>query len=434
MAFVEPDFPISVALYDETNTTLVRSIDTAIIGSRRWQEVLNDKGSAGLQVPLRVPNGDRSAMVINPELTDLTRGRNLRFALDGTERFAAPIRARKQTSIAEASEDSFPDDDQLRDVSCLGLLSDWDQTVVFPAPGAMNFPGADTRYFGWMSPEADISGLDSPAALRSLQGGDHPDPALDPFASIIDASVYRYFLIDFTPDHDLSGVGQGTAWDTFQWWLQGAPWGTGALPPISSKSKMYHGSFDLKAGVTYRYGFDIQGLPGAPAPGFVFSAWEIDTPAEGNINVFNGDNLLFRTIYETGITPYGWKASVDPFGVTPDVIAGKHLTEAQGRGRLGDWGIEVHGTLGRIPIFPVTVGAKGGDLLLKLASAYCDLGVSVAGKTLHMYPWGQRGSFHTSPAAGVAPIYAGLEWGRAFADAHDTTPNLAYLDHEERTA
>lgn len=434
--FTEPDYPISVSLYDSTNTTLVGALTTTIVGSRQWQDVLNDLGSAGLQVPLRVPNEDRTARIINPESTALARGQVLRFGLNGTERFSAIIRPRKQVSIAEASKGTAPDSSQLREVTCQGLLSDWQTSCWFPSPGTFDFDGADTRHLGWMGPETDISGLDTPTTTRNPFAETHPDPILDQFGVILDAGTYRYFLLDYTPDHDMETVTQMTAWDTFQWWLQSTPAGTGATPPASSKAKMYHGTASLRSGITYRFAWDVQGLPSAPETGLLASAWEILDPEDGNINAFNGDDNLFRT---SG-TDFGWKASVDPLGITAKKAIRIFLTEAQARGRLTDWTIngsddsldENGNTFDLIPDLPVQIGMKGGDWLLKMAATWCDLEVSVAGKTLYIYRWGERGTFHSNPDPGPAPIYAGLEYGRAFADDNDGVPNLAGLNHEER--
>lgn len=431
-AIEPPDRPIQVAVYEADNLTHVADLTTDITGSREWLDELLGLGSAQLDMPMYVTAEDLSDVVPNDELALLTRGRVLRFSLDGTDRFAAIIRPRRQTSVTTQGEAG-----QVRSVMCKGLLSDWDRAVLPPAPGAELFKGGDTRHFGWMSKEADVTDLDEPTVLRAVfaSGTPHPDPWIDAFGSVFDASTHRYFILDLEIEEEKSTSTHMAFGDQGQVWLNSVPMGQGDDPPKSSYEQTRHGGAKLPAGV-HRFGFDVQGLPGAAEPKFAATCFEINDPTTGQMS---GDTILWRTGYITGTTLWpNWKASATAQGPTVKQIIRSVLAQVvTEQGRLGDWAIygdddtlDANGNpLDRIGHLPFPTGVTLGTyFLLKLAAAWCDLAVSVTGKTLYVYRWGERGTYATNPD--VMPIYS----DRRFAPVDGRLANILSLTHEERAA
>lgn len=421
---------IQVDLYEADNVTLVRRLTTDIAGSRSWTDALNELGEASLTVPLWVPAEDWSMMIPNPDAYGLTRGRVLRFSLDGADRIAAVIRPRRQTSVSAAQLEAGA----TRTVRAKGLLAEWDGAVMPPAPGAELFPGGETRHLGWMSKEAPTSGMSTPAVLRPVfsDGHPHPEPWVDAFGAIYSASSNRYFVFDQTLATEtavsvhMAFADQGTVW------LNGVPMGSGAQPPESSWGTTRHGGAILPAGV-HRWAFEIEGLPGASDPRWTATCFEVNDATTGQMR---GDTILWRTGYITGTTPYPWKASAAPQGPTVKEIIRSVLTQVQAeQGKLLDW--ELYGSddtvdavgnpLDRIAHLPMPIGAAlATGFLLPLTKAWCDLEVPPGpGKVLKVYRWRERGSFAQSTPG---PVYSDA----LFAPVEGRLPNLLSLTHEER--
>lgn len=428
-------YRIGVDLYEADNTTHVREITTGRIGSREWRGQLRGLGSAKIDVPLEVE--DSGAMVANPDVTAMTRGRILRYSLDGTARFAAPIRKRSQTGITGDGENA-----QYRTFDCLGLLSEWDLAVLPPDPSAVYFSGGDTRDFGWMSREADHSALSAPTILRAVleAGAQHPDPWLWAFTSYFDASTHQYFTFDYTPDDDVTIAAHNGLIDFGNLWLGSVPVGSGATAPESSKDKNYRYGAKIPGGVTTRFAWDITGLGGAETA-FASTVFTVDDPTTGQLNAAT---FLFHTgiippdLGGDGTAVYGFKCSADPVGPTAKQIIRSVLGQVQDEdAALAGWDVEGSddtldsngNAMPGIAHIPFPIGAKlGSEFLLPLAAAWCDLAVSVEGKTLYVYNYGERGNYHTTP--GTLPIYSGKgRWA-----VSGRIPNIRELTHEERSA
>lgn len=427
-----PSRRITVSLYEADNVTKVMDLTTDT--GRDWTDVIDDLGTANLTVPLFVPaeevDGIVADMAQNPEWAALTRGRVLRFALDGTDRFPAVIRPRRQTSVSSTHDQAG----LTRSVSCYGLLSEWDRAVLPPSQGAELFAGGDTRHFGWMSKEADIADLESPVILREVfrAGYPHPSPWIDAFGAVFSAASHRYFIFDQTTLTEKSYSVHLAAADQVAVWLNGVPMGQGKLPPESSWLKTLHGGAKLPTG-THRWGFDVQGLVGQPDPRWTATCFTVNDATTG---VMNGDTIDWRTGYITGTTPYPWKASALAEGPTVKRIIRRVLEQVQTeQGLLTDWVIDGDddyldsngNEMDRIGHLPFQIGvslAKG--FLLPLAKAWCDLAVDVAGKKLYVYRFQGRGSFHLSPD--TVPVFSDA----VFSPVDGRIPNILSLTHEER--
>lgn len=424
-------YPIAVELYEDDNDTLVRTFATDVVGSRSFQVALNIADSGSLQVPVLV--SDEAGTTVNDEATDMERGRIVRFKLNGTARSAQRIRPRSQRSIdSDGNEDA-----QRRTVNTQGLLAEWGQAVLPPAPGTETF-NIDTRHFGWMSAENDISGMDTPDFLDPLfdPGVEHPEPWVDLFTIAYDADSHRYFWFDLEIASPMSvalHVGfkdQGTVW------LNSAPMGQGATEPESSWEKTRHGGAMLAAG-THRFAFEVTGLPDDTEPKFAVVCFEITDASTGRID---GSSIQFRSGYVTGTTPYDeWKASATPGGCTVTQMVKSVLSQVQDeQGTLTGWSVDDPASDGTedsngnaLPLIadaPFAIGMKLDDWLMALAAAHCDIRVDVEGKVLHLYRWRERGDFHTTPSS--APEFCGEIFGESATSGR--LPNIVSLNHEER--
>lgn len=422
-----PERRITVDIYESDNATHVATLETD--SAREWTDELNAAGSASLQVPLYVPTGTGTGVEANPEADLLTRGRIAGFSLDGTPRFAAVIRPRRQTSISRDGHRSLA-----RSVAAQGLLSEWARAVVPPAPGAFAFD-VTTRRWGWMCDQNNLSFAASPSTITRPvfgPGVEHPEPWIDAFGGVLDG--YRYWWFDFTTASAIS-LSLHVAFIQARVWVNSVPAGEGDPPPKSNWENTWHVGMSLDAG-THRFALDIGDLGGSDAR-FALTAYEIEDPETGRMN---GDTILFRSGYSTGVTMYPWKASNTPGGVTAKQILRRFLTEADAQqGVLGDWTlygaddtIDANGNpLPLIADFPIAVGATGEDLLRALTAAHCDIAVSApgAGKVVFVYRWRERGTYHTNP--GVVPVF----FDDIFAPlvpSNGKAANLVELDHEER--
>lgn len=426
--------PIQLRLYESDNTTFIANLTTDVTGTREWTRELpgiGQFGSSSFSMPLYVTDDDLSQMVPNGEVAMLTRGRIVRFYRDDQLRFSAVIRPRRQTSVSTRGYGELK-----RTLRMQGLLSEWDRAVLPPVDGAEFFSGGDVRNFGWMSKEADVSTLDTPDILRAVfsAGHSHPDPWIDAFGSVFDASSHRYFIFDQELDDPLSLSCHLAAADQINVWLNSCPMGSGAEPPESSWIETLHGAAKLPAGM-HRWGFEIQGLPDSPEPRWAATAYEINDATTGQML---GDTTLWRTGYITGTTLWpGWKASATAQGPTAKQIIRSVLTDIQTQqGLLLDWSIDgaddtidANGNpLDRIAHVPFPVGCKGGtDFLLGMAKAWCDLAPTEDGKTLKVYRWRERGTFATNPE--IMPVFS----DDRFAPVEGRLANVTSLEHEERT-
>lgn len=421
---------IQLKLYEADNTTFVADLTTDLTGSRKFTPELagiGGFGEASFDIPLYVPAEDLSEMVPNPEVALLTRGRVVRWYLDGVARFASIIRPRRQTSTSTAGHSALR-----RSHRMSGLLSEWDRAVLPPAPGAERF-GGDTRHFGWMSAEADISDLDDAVILRPVfsDGHPHPSPWVDAFGAVFDASTHRYFILDTEIADPLSASIHLAAADQVTPWVNSAPMGQTDGEPSSAWAETSHGGAALTAGIT-RWAFEVQGLSDSPEPRWTATAFEVNDATTGQMN---GDTILWRTGYITGVTPYPWKASATAQGPTVKQIVRSVLTQVQEQqNKLLDWSIfgdddtiDANGNpLDRIPHVPFQIGCKlGTDFLGGLAKSWCDLAESAEGKVLRVYRWRERGNFHTGA---TGPVYSDA----IFAPVDGRHPNVTELTHEER--
>ena len=418
-AEVPPARRITVDIFESDNVTKVATLETD--GSREWTDELNDVGSASLSVPLHVEGG-----AANPEVDMLTRGRIAGFNLDGEPRFAALIRPRRQTSVAARGHAALS-----RQVNCQGLLGEWARAKVPPPPGAFPFD-VTTRHWGWMSLQNDLSHASTLSTITRptfAPGYEHPEPWIDAFGGVV--SGYRYWWYDYTPTDPLA-MSMHLAFVQARAWLNSVPAGEGEPPPKSNWGDTRHFGARLAA-TTNRFAFDVQDLGGGDAR-LTATAYEINDPETGRMQ---GDTILFCTGYVTGTTPFAWKMSNDPGGMTVKQILRQFLAEVStDQGVLGEWEIDgaddftdANGnSLDRIGDFPTTIGMGGDELLRSLAAAHCDLAVSPpgAGKKLYVYRWRERGSFHLSP--GVMPVFSDA----IFAPVVGRMPNLSDLTHEER--
>lgn len=422
-------YPISIDLYEADNDEFVGTFETDVIGSRSFQVAVNIADSGTFEVPLLTSTN--SATSVNGEASAMTRGRVVRYRLNGTDRSAQIIRPRTQTSIDSDGNEAA----MRRTAATSGLLSEWGLGVLPPAPGTETF-NVDTRHFGWMSVENDISAMDTPDFLAPLfdPGEEHPEPWVDLFTIAYDVTSHEYFWFDLTVAAEVSVAFHVGFKDQGEVWLNSAPVGQGASPPESSWEKARHGGAKLAVG-THRFAFRVQALPDDAAPKFAVVCFEITDESTGRIN---GESILFRSGYETGSTPYDeWKASATPGGATVTQIVKSVLEQVQDeQDILAGWTVDDPAADGTedsngnawplIADAPFAIGTRLDDWLIALTTAHCDVRVDVAGKTLYLYRFREMGDFYTDPVS--APTFSGEKFGVV----GGRIANIVSMVHEER--
>jgi hypothetical protein len=126
---------ITAELYNAANTTRLAELPYAF--DHRWQEVLNDCGSWSIGLAV----GDSA-------LSSATYGTVVRFLVDGQPAFAGVVEQRELRIVAQGE-----DVDQVVELSGRGLLSLWEDAVVFPKGGVDRKPASDVRPYNWCFPE-----------------------------------------------------------------------------------------------------------------------------------------------------------------------------------------------------------------------------------------------------------------------------------------
>ena len=413
--------PIRCEVYESDNLTKVGDLTTDVTGSREFREELAGIagfGSGSLTVPTHVESG--GVMVSNPECGWLQRGRIVRWSLDGEDREPFRVKPRRQSSV---SPEGFPG--MSRTVQMEGILSEWDDAVLPPDPGA-TFSDGSSRRFGWMSREADTSGLSAPTVSRPVieSGYLMPDPWIDVFGAVFSTSSNRFFVLDQTVAAETMVAVDVAVADRVTIYLNGEVVGQTDLAPATAWDNTSRLLARIPAG-THRWAFSVESLPDQPEPRWTATCFALDSPETGHMN---GGTILWRTGYSTGVTLYPWKAASTPWGVTAaQVIESVRAQVASEQGLLGDWTVTAVGSLPLIPEVVFSKGAKcGTEFLIGMAKSWCDLSVAKSGKTLYVHPWRERGNFHTSP--GVMPVFS----DDRFAPAPGVQANVSSLSHEER--
>lgn len=126
---------VTAELYNAANSTRLAELPNAF--EHRWQEVLNDCGSWSLQLAV----GDSA-------LSSATYGTVVRFLVDGQPAFAGVVEQRELRLRAQGEEV-----DQVVELSGRGLLSLWEDAVVYPKWGVDRKPASDVRPYNWCFPE-----------------------------------------------------------------------------------------------------------------------------------------------------------------------------------------------------------------------------------------------------------------------------------------
>ena len=126
---------VTAELWNTTNSTRVRTLPKAF--NHRWQETLNDCGTWSLEVAKD-----------DPAVADATYGRVVRFLVDGTAAFSGVVEQRELHLVADGEEV-----DEVVTLSGRGLLSAWEDAVVYPKGGVDKKPSSDVRPFNWCFPE-----------------------------------------------------------------------------------------------------------------------------------------------------------------------------------------------------------------------------------------------------------------------------------------
>lgn len=132
---------VTATVYDPTNTTEVTPGGLVKSHARRWQDRFSEPGGASL----RLQNTDA-------QRAECSWGRIIRYAIDGSPRFAALIEAKSVVSAAAGEEK-----DQVTEVKGRGTMARWEDFVVYPMQPLGSQPFSDVRAFDYTSFDLDDS-------------------------------------------------------------------------------------------------------------------------------------------------------------------------------------------------------------------------------------------------------------------------------------
>lgn len=125
-----------------------------------------------------------------------------------------------------------------------------------------------------------------------------------------------------------------------------------------------------------------------------FEAFNFGGPAFFLSSGFIVDNgVIGEAIFSTGDGLWRWlDYPTEKPGFTAPEILDMLLDEAQDRGELLGWTIQVHGTHPNIEEFSCRIGTTYREVLTQLSELWCDLAADDAGLVLHIWPKGDIGT------------------------------------------
>lgn len=288
------------------------------------------------------------------------------------------------------------DEDELLEVQATGLLGLLDEAVVVPWVGVGRLPFSKDRVFNCFSPGYDRSSwINAYAQSRTsavTQGLRHPigwaamsDTVPDWIWSAPDSNTQPVgrspFHSQFTVANDVEVVPLGS-WDNDgEWWLDGTLLYRAPLKwPGYNWWDTYKAPLRIPAGT---HDFGIAGenwsTVGAQNPAAVIAGlWTTD--GEQLLNLIHWTSTSWKCLHNPDPWP-GWTFP-DAFEVL--------LTEAQARGALPGWTVEVHGSHDEIPELVFPNGSTLRDVLRQGTETWVDAWADLEGLKLHLAPKGGR--------------------------------------------
>lgn len=302
-----------------------------------------------------------------------------------------------------------------------GLLADFAEVLVGPWHGGR--PNSPDRIWNWASPPLDLTGWSNQLYFQTRTVA--PSwPALFPVAPNYAGWVLprSYALNQPSGDYlmryryTLDAAGDVfycmSADDTFDFWVDGVNIERdNTVPPDTSAwAETYRVVVPHTAG-THDVAILVNNW--AVSAGLLFAAFKV-----------NGDKLgdvLFTSHATAAAGWYGYDVSATKPGFTAPQIIQMLITEAQARGAIPGWTVQVHGTHPNIEEFSARVGTPMSEVISSLSEGWCDVEADLQGLKLHVYPKDDLGS-----ASGVTTNVVELE---QLDDAKVTTAALGvYAD------
>ena len=334
-AFSQPTLVIEA--WDAANTTLLGTLDDSF--DRRFQDEFSGTGSASL-----------SMLATDADVSLATR--TLRWKVGGTYAFASKVEQRRWATVARGEEA-----DQTVTLSGRGIVSEWDDAVVFPYGGINARPISDQRGFAWWSPELSTAGWPSATVVHSTVSTlsrlapPIPDPWFTP--------------IGYAPINDNAGA---------DWIFSGTP------PLVQTGSNLFRTTFTSAAERVSIY-YTASSRCRVWVDGIAIADWTTQPNEESFVTAFRATPLLSAGTHHLAIevdvqawtptlpgftrgilsaavyggggrgTPYSsanrlvgtssaWKSLFYPAvfpAPTPGKILSTLLSEAQARGALTGW-------------------------------------------------------------------------------------------------
>lgn len=137
---------LTVEAWNAANTSLVATLPATF--NRQFQDEYSDTGSASVTA-LASDTASLSAKV-------------LRFKVGDVYAFSSRVEQKRWRTVADGEEA-----DQTVTLTGRGILSEWDDAIVFPYGGINARPISDSRGFAWWSPELSTAGWPNATTLYS---------------------------------------------------------------------------------------------------------------------------------------------------------------------------------------------------------------------------------------------------------------------------
>ena len=381
---------MTVEMWNAANTTLVSSLTSSF--DRGFQDELSGTGS-----------GRCSVLVSDPDA--FTAG-VLRYKLDDTYAFAARVERTEITYVSSGEEAS-----QVVAFNGRGIVSEWEDAIVYPYGGIAARPISDERAFSWASPELSTTGWrPSVVAVSGVAIQDQTDPPLHapwfpPAGWPADLSPNWIWSRGagnttqpegaslFRSTFTMADAGRTsifyTADSRCRIWVDGILLEDWTSQPNERSFLYAYRSTPYLSSGTHQIAIEaesrpwLETLPGI-SRGIVLAAGYLG----GVSGTFNSSSRLFQT-------DNTWKC-LDYPAVYPAPTAGKILStllaEAQARGALTGWSLSCSNTADSLgnpwPVdaaYTFRIGQSYLDVLRQMADVGIDFSAKPVGKILDVY-------------------------------------------------
>jgi len=386
--FIDP--VLTVEMWNAANTSLVSSLASSF--DRGFQDELSSTGS-----------GNCSVLASDPDA--FTAG-VLRYKLDDTYAFAARVERTEITYVSEGEEAN-----QIVSFNGRGLVSEFEDAIVYPLGGTAARPISDERAFSWASPELSTTGWRPvTVAVAGVAIQDTLDPPLHaPWfppagwpADLTPSWIWSrgqgvtsmpdgasLFRSSFTMPADGRASLFYTADSRCRIWVDGILLEDWTSQPNERSFLFTHRATPYLTAGTHYVAIEAESRPWLETISGVSRGIVLAAGYTGGVGgTFNTSTRLFKTDSTWKCLDY---PAVYP-APTPGKILSTLLAEAQARGALTGWSLGCSNTAdsaGRPwPVdaaYTFRIGQSYLDVLRQMADVSIDFSARPVGKVLDVY-------------------------------------------------